>query len=329
MDNIRLIKRTANCLTFVGVVFLFTGCASVPKEMQVRSGASPTHQDDNVRFRTTYYFRVLSSCGDKLSESSKPSGLETDSLYRFRMTGKANALTTRIHFESGLLHKDLVDPFGSVVVYDANSKQFNISSHTDIRRDANRKTLLNEIDDYVVLLGTMKGKEYKSNKDKFEAGKTEAGINTSPDDTPDYSKPESVEQNILARIKDNLEHIKQLRPNETAKKNKKCDNGDSPSSGFQILGPQGIRTYDADQRLILAMSTSAKPLIATLNETSARMMPRQIDKNEALLLITQEQLKLSQTERALDDELKSSTVTPESIILNVLNTFSNNDEEGE
>ena len=43
---------------------LLVGGCSVPDSMGVRSGADPRHQDDNVRFRSTYYFRVFDVCRD-------------------------------------------------------------------------------------------------------------------------------------------------------------------------------------------------------------------------------------------------------------------------
>ena len=98
---------------------------------------SPRHVDTDVRFRTTYFFRVFDFCpplrrdyaegasgiGSGASTSRAPADevfspgtsrllILTDSLYRFRMTGKANALTTQIHFESGTLRASEIDPFG-------------------------------------------------------------------------------------------------------------------------------------------------------------------------------------------------------------------------
>ncbi len=99
-------------------VLLIGACGSVPESMQVRAGVDPRHQDDDVRFRTTYYFRVFDVCRDRNGKALRvtPHG---DSLYRFRMTGKAKGgLTSKVHFESGILHKTEIDPFGSSVVFD-------------------------------------------------------------------------------------------------------------------------------------------------------------------------------------------------------------------
>ncbi len=69
--------------------------------------------------------------------------------------------------------------------------------------------------------------------------------------------------------------------------------------GFQVLGPEGWRTFDQDERLILAMSSSGKPLISTLNDLSNRVLNEQPSRNIALLELTRERLKVSEGERAL------------------------------
>lgn len=48
-------------LLTVLLVLLTQGCG-VPKGMRVRSGTYPRYEDDQVRFRTTYYFRVFDAC---------------------------------------------------------------------------------------------------------------------------------------------------------------------------------------------------------------------------------------------------------------------------
>jgi hypothetical protein len=47
-----------------------------------------------------------------------------DSLLRFRMTGQASALFSNLHFESGVLGADEIDPFGKTVDYNEAKKQF-------------------------------------------------------------------------------------------------------------------------------------------------------------------------------------------------------------
>ena len=45
--------------------------------------------------------------------------------------------------------------------------------------------------------------------------------------------------------------------------------------GFQILGPEGWRTFDQDERLLLAMTTDSQPLISTLKDISSRILNTQ------------------------------------------------------
>ena len=58
-----------------------------PASIQVRKGSDPINKDDDVTFRTNYYFRVFDYCA-----SIRPEGPvlpQNDSLFRFEMTGKA------------------------------------------------------------------------------------------------------------------------------------------------------------------------------------------------------------------------------------------------
>ena len=150
-------------LSLVGLV----GC-TVPPHMQVRSGTDPDKQDDNVRFRTTYYFRVFDYCeGDRQrpdytnphvrsASSQAPTRnrrVEIDSLYRFRMTGKANALSNKVHFESGTLKAWQIDPFGNSIQFDRDLGRFTYVSQEETReakriedayRDIERLTKLRE-----------------------------------------------------------------------------------------------------------------------------------------------------------------------------------------
>ena len=45
--------------------------------------------------------------------------------------------------------------------------------------------------------------------------------------------------------------------------------------GFQILGPEGWRTFNQDERLIMAMNATGEPLIATMQELSGRVLDNQ------------------------------------------------------
>jgi hypothetical protein len=133
--------------------------------MRVDLGEHPAHQDEQVRFRTTYYFRIVDS--RKVHEGKNQSGDEkdyaterrpfmirqsgklkivSDSLYRFRMTGKASALFAKIRFESGVLRSGQIDPFGSQVALDKETNTFRVIPANAMRENVRRKEISREID---------------------------------------------------------------------------------------------------------------------------------------------------------------------------------------
>jgi hypothetical protein len=133
---------------------------SVPPSMQVRSTNDPDKVDDYVRFRTTYYFRVFDAC-EGVDREDRPTGartdtvfggrphgpyrLRTDSLYRFHMTGKGSALANRIHFESGSLHRDQIEPFGANVVFDKTNNRFFFKSREETEAEAKKAARHDEL----------------------------------------------------------------------------------------------------------------------------------------------------------------------------------------
>ena len=113
-------------------LLLLSAC-SVPKHMQVRVTDDPQNIDEDVRFRTTYYFRVYDQCaalkpgvitnGDETDLIFEPKNSQnkvvlSDSLYRFRMTGKSRAINNHVKFESGTLKAWEIDPFGATIERD-------------------------------------------------------------------------------------------------------------------------------------------------------------------------------------------------------------------
>jgi hypothetical protein len=150
----------ASPLVSLLVVAAMANACSVPKSMHVRSGEDPYHRDEEVRFRTTYYFRAFDSCegiGEMETRNSRADSVlggkakgpyhpRTDSLYRFRMTGKGNSLFQRIHFESGTLRKEEIDPFGSIVAYDSRTGRFVYRSREETQSEARREARVADID---------------------------------------------------------------------------------------------------------------------------------------------------------------------------------------
>lgn len=208
------------------IIVVVAGCSDVPKSYRIDSGVYPEYQDDEVRFRTTYYLRVFDLCpvdeGSKDANgksaytarigalTSRTSGglhLVKDSLFRFRMTGQASALFSNLHFESGVLGAEEIDPFGKTVTYDEARKKFEAFNGALQRYGAAR-------------------------------GTPTAGL-------------------------------------------EKCPSGEPLDRRFYLLGPEGIRELDPNERLVMAMYTNAKPLINSLkhlaghrdNQAAAQLLP--------------------------------------------------------
>ena len=112
---------------------LLTACG-VPEHMLVEKGEYPQNVDQDVRFRTTYYFRVFDYCWSKNGEQAIIP--ETDTLYRYRMTGKAHSLWTQVKFESGILRAADIDPFGADVVFDGNINGFRVRSPAEAHEES-------------------------------------------------------------------------------------------------------------------------------------------------------------------------------------------------
>jgi hypothetical protein len=66
-----------------------------------------------------------------------------------------------------------------------------------------------------------------------------------------------------------------------------CSNGRPARRGFQILGPEGFRTFDQDERLLMAFSYNAKPLISLLQELSSRKFSVRADAESLRELATE------------------------------------------
>ncbi|MBF0438636.1 MAG: hypothetical protein HQL93_05880, partial [Magnetococcales bacterium] len=231
---------------------MLAGCA-VPSHMQVRTDIDPANEDDQVRFRTTYYYRVVDMCGD--------SPINVKALYRFKMSGKAGALGNTVHFESGTLKDYEIDPFGASVSYNGDTKRFeykNNNTDQDCKvREKNGKDLLNEFKSLCTPNDDAKKKAY--NEKPLLVALSEC-------------------KTTLASDKETLQKFTQALDALTA-----CTNStEEPTSmncgdnkvqeGFQVFGPEGWRTFNQHDRLMLAMYSNGQPLIQSLQQVSRVML---------------------------------------------------------
>jgi hypothetical protein len=160
-------RRRAGVLSVVsGVAALALAGCNVPSSMHVTRGVEPRYEDDDVRFRTTYYFRVFDLCEEATPGAStfgvpndgtkvfadargRPLRMLKDSLYRFRMTGKSASLFNKVHFESGTLKAHQIDPFGANVAYDEGNGRYYFRSQQETQADAQRESRMRAVQRYL------------------------------------------------------------------------------------------------------------------------------------------------------------------------------------
>ena len=281
-----LASQWGACCVFA-ILLLFSGCANVPPHMRVVEGIRPENADKDVRFRTTYFFRVYDFCyDDKARTKLQP---VSDSLYRFVMTGKANVFANRVRFESGTLKASQIDPFGATIEFDDETNRMRFVPEAEVQARARSSQVQQQIEALI---------ELKRNLIKLNQTDGE-------DSAVDSSTLEALDKSINALVASGLtpnpaiEAAAESGDPETVLV---CPPGSEIQRGFQIMGPQGVKTFDQDERLIMAMSSDAKPLLAALEEVSGRFLKAEEEKtsSEAFLLsIVREQLRVSEMNRSV------------------------------
>ena len=336
--------------------------------MQVREAGDPVHADEDVAFRTTYYFRVFDYCAirERIDGETVYVPLN-DTLYRFVMTGKASTLLSNIRFESGTLLAQEIDPFGSTVEYDKDVGRFRLVSREDVESEIRREQAIKSYERlYALYVGMSKVKpEDDGNLDdlrKAMAKTLEAFIaefqraSLGPADprleqiakgqikltelTPkdEGSKvtvpftvqgPQPPEQNftlVLERsadgtLKATLKEEKGpvIAGVDIAKPIECLDDQITDRRGFQILGPEGWRTFDQDERLLMVMSTDAQPLIGTMKELSQRLINSRAPALAFERVLPVERLRVANTKQSLDSAAPDAT--PDTILDQTIQTF--------
>ena len=296
---------------------LLAGGCSVPDSMGVRSGADPRHQDDNVRFRSTYYFRVFDVCRDAAGRAVSNRAPRLDSLYRFRMTGKASALFSKVRFESGVLHKSEIDPFGATVVLDEKLGRPRFVSREETDRAARRNERHDEIERLIELLKKL---DTLADEEASEGGGTNLTDAVKGVITKLQTAMEQQVQNLVEPVlgrQDDSEDTPAVQPSPDPL----CPAGTDFRRGFQLLGPEGMATFNQDQRLVMAMTSSGKPLINALQKLSGRMLAEHVSPGDAVLPLVREDLATLRAERALDRLEGDATVSVEQMIEQIVEAF--------
>jgi hypothetical protein len=457
----------------------------IPAQMQVSQGVDPQNEDRDVRFRTVYYFRVFDYCEDINPAGKQPADDEhifpekrgqplrliKDSIYRFRMTGKASSLFSVVHFESGTLKASQIDPFGANVAFDDKNGQFFFKSQDEVKAEATREATLNNIDRYISLRDRFKDgdplrddvvalikneihaidgssasaapttpairkKLEQIQKDAradahdafaqavtaidaataaYQAAGDDAGANDAKglktplvvpqqdnDDPGKNGVNGAVDQdkNIgdaisethkllnfveadanqaygaavtaaaaadkavataqkatstdavskLAIAKTNAQSAAKARDGakgrlDSIKKREAdldqaalvvvssttadskiagaevCPSGNVVRRGFQVLGPEGVRTFNQDDRLVMAMSSDGKPLIGVLQDLSGRILNQKVNESDQLLPLVQERLNIVSAQRVLDGKKPVDTDSASAAIDAVIAAF--------
>lgn len=279
----------ARVICAVTVSTLAAGCADLPKSMRVGDGGAPKHVDDDVRFRTTYFFRVFDYCYDvKAAQKSMP---VADSLYRFVMTGKANPYSTSVKFESGTLTAAQIDPFGATVEADEKTGAIRYVSQREAQARAARKETTSSIDALIELRGRLRQLEKDDPK--------------SIDGTVIAALDAQIKAAITGGLGIGRIEYDETRLHQAGKLPDQdlCPPGTQIDRGFQIMGPQGVRTFNQDERLLMAMSTQATGVLDSLSQVSGRLLETKGSKlrdSNALLALIRERLRVSELRRIAD-----------------------------
>ena len=379
-------------------VFCLSGLSvscSTPEHMQIYEGVAPKNVDRDVVFRNTYYFRVFDYCENKHTFKVP----KNEALYRYRMTGKANALANRIRFESGTLKAHEIDPFGATVRYDEKMGSKWVSSEeaqaqsqyqmlSRIQKELfdefqalaklgkknepaldeqllkTYQTLINDLlkkrkeaalissqsiaktaatsepdnlwdsSELASLFASISKLEEKKNAydgDNNEFAKAESEVEAAEDaveksqkkyddkkqqmakegeNSPEITEGDKQELNeALEKLIEDKDSLNKKRQALRSKKEElqklladvgnkigygigKACNPTSMKRGYQILGPEGWRTFDQDERLVLAMHSKATPVISMMKELSGRILKTNNSEANQLILL-QEQLNTS------------------------------------
>lgn len=130
-------------------------------------------------------------------------------------------------------------------------------------------------------------------------------------ETPAADSTEKLRVELESRITGVEKSIAKLEARVAQTLDQFCSIDQIQRRGFQIMGPEGMRPFDQDQRLILAMHSSAKPLIETLSEYSGRLLTPQVNPAEQLLPLAREITTIVRTQRALDGKALEIAEDPE------------------
>lgn len=304
MPRHRLLLSTPSTVS----LFLLVACGGcstlgdVTPALRVDQGEHPAYQDEQVRFRTTYYFRIVDAC--KVEEGRFQLGksgdyattfgpfnvrrngklkIVSDSLYRFRMIGKASALFANIRFESGVLRAEQIDPFGSQITFDQTTNAFRVVPASVSREQARRGDIVREVNRLI---------ELQKNVDR------------------QYGDAADIKSEISRQVTKQIKLLGDENDSgagaagngnggpEANASDPLCPDGRPIQRSYFLYGPEGVRRLDPDQRLLMAMTSDSKPLIGMLQQLSGMALHSQQPFEDDWKNVVDERVRVS---RALED----------------------------
>jgi hypothetical protein len=282
-------------LSLTTLLVLVSGCY-VPQAYEIANTVDPKYEDEDVRFRTTYYLRVFDLC--RADEPGKYGKYDTgvakfahrtagqyrivkDSLYRFKMTGQSQGYNNDVRFESGTLRDYEIDPFGRTIDF----KQFK-RVPAGSSSPGGQKSQTN----------TQSNIDVKAAAQPYEKSDT---TTDSHDGASAQSPPDP------------------------------CPDTDAKATKFYLLGPEGIKELQLSERLVMAMSTDAKPLISALQRIAGIKAKSEADttaqyhikRNQARTAVATDLL--NQAKKKLDMGQVDDSATPDALRAAILDLFSN------
>lgn len=341
-------RRVGSAILTAAMSCLLASCA-MPDRLHVTQGENPKYVDQDVRFRTTYYYRVFDYCASAniAFGNGSPTPIaytqiipNTDALYRYRMTGKASAIFTKIRFESGVLKAWQIDPWGARTDFKAegdpayspspvgppsrastNESFARFEALIKIRAAVpdDDKASITAVENAiasllqavtglsvspVALKATVKSVSSTLAADLVEPSKTHnaavAAANGLADATAKKAALDAANAALATATAAAEEKAVKSLSNLIQPVATDCATGFTRQRGFPVLGPEGMRTFNPQDRLIMAVSFDAKPLIQTLQEYSDRILRPKSTEAERLLPLARENLALAEARRAAD-----------------------------
>jgi len=208
------------------------------------------------------------------------------------MTGKANPYANEIRFESGTLKSSQIDPFGATVERDEASGRYRFVSEPEVQARAERANALAEVENLIRL--NQRLLEMNRQWKKSKPGDPVMLESTLVPQTTFNALETKINESVVNLAASGVSSSAELPPDAEAAR--LCPPGSQTRRGFQTMGPQGMKTFDQDERLIMAMTSEAKPLISTLTEVSSRILKSEeasLAESDLLLPLMREQLRVS------------------------------------